>query len=216
MSGVATPDELRMIRELETKVDLDRSPAEELLRLAQLYIRPMFKEALAIPVLEKILERDPGNAWATYWLAYCHLHYGIDQPSLLKAKQLLESWLVSHECNDSNAEECAAVHELLVEVRDDILLSDISDAERVALLEESVRLAPQWSGNRWYLARAYIAVGRIEDAISQLEAAQANMIAADPCWDPTEDYFERSVTGRANYYLVDELPKMLQELRKRV
>jgi tetratricopeptide (TPR) repeat protein len=211
--GMATLDEYNMIKEFEATIDVNSSPIADVLKLANLYIRPLVKEGPAITILEKILERDPGNAWATYWLAFCLLHHGLDLPSLIRARDLLNGWLNNHSCGEYNRETCSAIYELLYEIRSDPYdLNDLPKSEAISLLERAVSFWPSWPKSRFSLALLFVDIGRIDDAIVQLKAAQSLTIRADPNWDLAKEYFERSVTGRANDYMRDEIPKILKML----
>lgn len=55
-----------------------------------LYIDPAHREAEAISLLEEILEMDPSNGRAQLWLAYCCIHYLMDEPALRRAIALTE------------------------------------------------------------------------------------------------------------------------------
>jgi len=199
----ATPEEAQMISALESRVNVETSPVDNLLRLAQLYICPQHSIERAVELLQAVLRRDPDNMWAKYWLAYRNLRYATTKGAVLEARRLLEH------C----PEQAGALYQLLCPVREE--LGDLSDEERVALLEESVRLEPNWTGNREWLALAYEKVGRIEDAVRQLETALQNMLPeADPSWDPVKSTFEAEVTGRTGVYSREEIPKILVRLRK--
>jgi hypothetical protein len=104
----------------------------DLLKLAQVYIEPAHEEQLAISLLEQILAREPSNAPAKLWLAYCCIHYLLDQASLRRAVQLLEDVI------DSQSGREAAAQVLLAEVLED--LGEIAPARKIELLEGSVRL----------------------------------------------------------------------------
>jgi hypothetical protein len=215
MLGHAKPDEEIMIRALEAQIDPLQSPVEDMIRLGQLYLCPAHDADGAMTIFKQVLEREPRHPWATYWLAYVYLWEQMDRDSLLLAKAMLESWLGSTAASSSGAEAKAAIFQRLAQVRDDPTLHDLSDAERATLLEESVRLAPHWVINRWYLARAYITLSRTTDAAEQLEAAQANIVPKDAAWDAADELFENDVTGcYGSTYLADEIRRMLGELRQ--
>lgn len=214
MTGVASPEEERMVRRLEATLDPDQSPTSDLLRLARLYIYPMYEEDRAIAVLDKVLDRQPDDPWARYWLAYCLKRFKMDRDSLLRAKELLGSWLDLHAHDPARGDAAGAMYQLLAEVRDEPELQDLSDVERIALLERSVHLAPGWTENRWFLGEAYLKVGRTDDAIGQLEAAEQNAIDADPAWDVLEFEFQLQVTGRVvGDTRAEQIRKALSDLR---
>lgn len=209
MNGHATPDEMVIIRALEAQIDPQQSPIADIVRLGQFYLCPVHDEERAMTLFKQALEREPQHPWATYWLAY--LYYW-DFFDMLSAKALLESWLASNESSCWEPQAKAAILQRLAEVRDSEDIDDLSDLERIALLEQSVQLASDWVRNRWYLARAYVAVGRFREAKEQLETAQANMIPNDPAWDAADDLFEHDVTGRVTGVYQDDIRRMLQEL----
>jgi hypothetical protein len=43
------------------------------------------EEHLAMPLLEQILDKEPSNAAAKLWLAYCGIHFLLDEASLRRA-----------------------------------------------------------------------------------------------------------------------------------
>jgi cytochrome c-type biogenesis protein CcmH/NrfG len=131
----------------------------DLLRLAQVYIEPAHEEQLAIPLLEQILAREPSNAPAKLWLAYCCIHYLMDEASLRRAVQLLQDVI------DSRSGLEAAAQMLLAEVRED--LGEIIPTRKIELLEASVRERPDWVFNRVRLGRAYRAEGRLAEGNEQ-------------------------------------------------
>ncbi len=211
--GHATPEEIKEVEELERGIDLERSSIEDLLKLGQLYIEPCHEEDRAIEVFEAILRRDPTNIWAKYWLAYCCVTYLMDEDSLKRAKDLLESCL-----SDPSGKNNAAVYLLLVRVFDELHYIDkkykVSDEEKLNLLEESVRLEPTWVSNRMNLAWLYKKLGRIDDAIHQIEKALENFISPESGWSTIQYYFEDVVTWRVSESWVEDFQKELKELKK--
>jgi tetratricopeptide (TPR) repeat protein len=103
----------------------------------------------------------------------------------------------------------AAAHLLLAEVRDE-QGGDLD--ERIALLERSVALAPDWVSNRQDLAWAYSEAGRQADATAQLNHAIGAVRAADPSWSIRQREFEESISGRAAAGTVERLREDLREL----
>lgn len=189
MTGHATSKEIQELNKLKDNLDVEKSPIEDLLKVGQIYIEPFHEEEKAIELFEIILKRDPANFWAKYWLADCCIRYLMEKPNLQRAVDLLESCL-----SDSTARKGAA-YQLLAEARSD--LGNISKQEEIQLLEGSVKLESAWTSNRMYLASLYESVGRIEDAIEQVEQALNNTIDVNPDWNIIEYNFETNVTGRA-------------------
>ncbi len=214
MSGHPNHDELDMISDLEAHIDPLHGPVEDMVRLGQLYICPIHDDERALGILRIALEREPLHPWAIYWIAYIQLWDLMDRDSLLSAKATLESWLDSTLPGSFEPEARAAILQRLVQVRDSQDLADLTDAERITFLEESVRLAPCWVINRWYLARAYLAVGRVSEAEEQLNTALANMTPEGPARDIEDDLFETDVTGCISAHLPEEIRRMLHEIHQ--
>ncbi len=212
--GHATPEEIREVEELERVIDFESSSIEDLLKLGQLYIEPCHEEEKAIEVFEAILKRDPGNVWAKYWIAYCCVNYLMDEDSLKRAKDLLDSCL-----SDVFGKGNAAVYLLLVRVIDELHYIDkkyrISEKEKLNLLEESVRLEPNWVSNRMNLAWLYKKLGRIDDAIYQIEKALENFISPESGWSTIQYYFEDAVTWRVSESWIEDFQKELEELKNK-
>jgi tetratricopeptide (TPR) repeat protein len=203
MSGHASEKDIESIKQLDASLDPASSPTNELLTLGLLYLEPLHQEDQAIRVFEAILKREAQNVWATYWLAYSYLHYVLDNSALLKAKSLLESYVSSYPMSNG------AIYELLANVLDDLdgswrrgvhsereLPPPTSLQEKIDLLEESVRLEPEWVHNRMSLSWAYERAGRFEHAIRELEQAKRNIIYPDVTWDIIKSSFEEVVSGR--------------------
>jgi tetratricopeptide (TPR) repeat protein len=202
MSGHATPDQLADIEARIAAVNPATSPAAELIDLALLLLEPAHREDVAINLLETLLGREPENGEARIWLAYALLHFRLDEAALRRAADLLTP-LLNHPTH------AAAAHLLLAEVRDE-QVGDLD--ERIALLERSVALAPDWVSNRQDLAWAYSEAGRQEDATAQLNQAIGAVRAADPSWSIQQREFEESITGRAAAGTVERLREDLREL----
>lgn len=181
------------IERLEPRIDPDSSSIDDMLILVQLYSREQ-RWADALSLLERAREREPGDAWALYWLVYICIHRRTKSPS---PKRIVEDWLSSHKCNDRNMEACAATYHRLSEASE----YQNSNEEIIELLEESVRLAPDWTSNRLSLADAYVKAGRNDDALAQLRAASANQVNLNPEWDICQSFYETSITGRASDFL---------------
>lgn len=212
MAGHANQDELNMIQALDAKTDLLLSSVDDIVRLGQLYLCPLHDDERAAELFKQVLNREPLHPWAIYWLAYISLWDLMDRESLLTTKAMLESWLSSDAVINFGPEARAAILQRLAQVRDSPELGDLKDSERITLLEESVSLAPNWVINRWYLARAYITVGKVMDAVNQLEKASDNIIAESSNLSLVDKIFESDVTGRVGPYLPKEIERMLKEL----
>jgi tetratricopeptide (TPR) repeat protein len=205
MDGVATPQQAAAIRQMLACIDMENSPVTDLLDVARLLIDPMYDYERGIEILLRIRDRDQSDPWVIYWYSYCVLHYLIDSQSVLRAIEMIQSWLDS-EFRETDAEAGAALLQMLIELCAE-LGPQKCPSQTVELLTESVRLSPGWTYNRWLLAAEYCACGRYDDASQQLDSALANMLPYDPSWDMLTEQFETIVTGRAGSYIADRFKK---------
>lgn len=202
MTGHATAAEAREIESREATLDRATSPVGELLELALLYLEPAHREDEAIELLESIVARHPQHAEARVWLAYALLHFGMDQDSLARAREVVTPVL-------ENTSHAGAAYMLLGEIGEE---DGVEVAERIRLLEASVAAEPEWVNNRHDLAVAYFEAGRSEDATAQLEAALGSIRGEDPDWSLARRSYEESLTGRTAFEAEDRLRAASREL----
>jgi thioredoxin-like negative regulator of GroEL len=205
MTGHATSEELKVVQQLEAAIDLTNSPIEDLLQLGQLYIEPCHREADAISLFDAVLQRDPAETRAKFWLAYCYLHYLMDPDAIRRAAVLLESII------QTDPHHAGAAYMLLAEVLEEE--SHLTVDRKIQLLEASVSLEPDWVYNRENLAQAYHEAGRFSDALEQIHKALANVTTTDPQWSITTRNFEESITGRIGYRVIERLTADLEKIR---
>ena len=209
MNGHANAEGLKLIERLEAVVDLKESPLEDLLELGQLYIEPCHREAEAISLFETVLSRDHNNACAKFWLAYCCLHYLMDQDALRRATTLLESVIES-----GDTQYTAAAYMLLAEVLEE--KGSLSTDKQIQLLEASVSSEPNWVYNRQSLAWAYMEAGRHSDALEHINQALANVKTPEPEWSFTKRNFEESITGRIGHRVTERLESTLEKVQEKI
>jgi tetratricopeptide (TPR) repeat protein len=206
MNGHASAEELELIKRLEAGIDLKESSTKDLLELGQLYIEPSHREAEAIQLFETVLQRDPYNASAKFWLAYCCVHYLMDEDALQRATDLLESVI---ERGDGE-EYTSAAYMLLAEVLEE---GDLSTERKIQLLEASVGYEPDWVYNHQSLAWAYMEAGKPSDALEQINQALSNVKSPDPEWSVTKWNFEETISGRIGNRATERLLADLEKLR---
>lgn len=207
MYGHASEEEIEYIREVERQVAKERNP-ETLLELGVLYIEPAHREAEAVELFESVLRMDPSNSRAQLWLAYCCIHYLMDQAALQRAVALTERL-------EDDWELRAAAALLRAEALEDA--GELSKSEKVRLLEMSVSRSPDWVSNRERLAWVYAELGRFEEALDHVRRALSNLEAFEPSRNSTEArIFEELVTGRGQPQLQEELTKHAYELEARL
>ncbi|MCI0337070.1 MAG: hypothetical protein L0226_05810 [Acidobacteria bacterium] len=205
MSGHASKDEMKIVEQLESAIDLKTSPIDDLLELGQLYIEPCHREAEAILIFETILMRNPHNNAAKFWLAYCCLHYLMDPKALQRAVSLLETNI------NANDDYAGASYAMLAEIFEE--QNSSSHEKKIQMLEASVIKEPSWVYNRQSLAWAYIEVGRFADAFEQIQIALTNVQEPDPGWNITKRNFEESITGRTGYRAIERLQSDLEKIK---
>lgn len=200
----SSPAEAEQIKKLEESLDLDQGDCARLIELGLLYHEPAHREEQSLQIFETLTKREPNSVWGLYWLCHLLIHHQMDVASLKKARNLLETWL-------SNNIGHGAIYQALWDVRQN--LSDVTEEEKIKLLEESVRLEPAWVSNRFLLASSYEKQNRVSDAIKQLEIAQNNFIQADPSWDLNKRTVEEEVTGRTSSRYRKRILEKLRALR---
>jgi tetratricopeptide (TPR) repeat protein len=205
MNGHATDEDMKIVRQLESKLDLGSSPLDDLLELGQLYIEPCHREGEAMRIFEAVLARDPNNADAKFWLAYCCLHYLMDPAALRRAAILLESLI------QTSPKLAGAAYMLLAEVLDEE--GNLTVDRKIELLEKSVALEPGWVHNRESLAWAYMEAGRFADALEQINRALTNVVTPTPDWKITIRNFEESITGRTGHLILERLSRDLEKIK---
>lgn len=200
MNGHASPEELNFVEEMGKDLSAKTASVEILFLLGRLYHEPLHREEEAITLLETLLTKEPRHKWAMYWLAHLYAFHVMDETSLKKAMTLAESII------DAYPQESGAAYEILAHVRKD--MGELSKEEYASLLEESVRLEPEWVNNRICLAEALASLGKNTDAVEQLRRAMRNLLQ----WRTTVLDFEETVTGRAGDGKLDEIKEMLDRL----
>lgn len=207
MNGHASIDDIKLVKLLESALDLGEGTIDELLELGQLYIEPCHREAEAISLFEAVLKRDPGNDCAKFWLAHCCYHYLMDQDSLRRAVALLQSVTVM------DRQYASASYLLLAEVLE--AQANLSVDKKIQLLETSVSLEPDWVYNRQNLAWAYMDAGRFLDAFEQIKQALVNVRIPESEWSVTKRNFEESITGRIGHRVIERLTSDLEKIKEK-
>jgi len=207
MTGHCSPEEVQRISELESKLKEGCATEEEMTRLARMYMCPAHRLEDALELFEQIVERNEKNAWARYWLAECYVHEVMTGEALRRGKELLDL----PEVSDSSWR--AASLGLLAHVLES--LNEVDEEGALRLREDAVDARPDWASNHYLLGRQYESLGRIPDAIRELEKAADNLIADTSDLDAWTLDFEVSVTGRAADDLPTEIPKRLARLKGR-
>jgi hypothetical protein len=87
--GHATLEEKRVIKELEEKIDVNKSPIGKLIELSLLYIEPCHNYEKAIELTKLILIRETENEMAKILMAFCCIHYLMSKDDLEYAEKIL-------------------------------------------------------------------------------------------------------------------------------
>ncbi|HVT61022.1 MAG TPA: hypothetical protein VHR45_21845 [Thermoanaerobaculia bacterium] len=162
-TGHATPQESERIAALEAKLGRKTISCDEHLELALLQLEPCHDGFRAAELLEEIIAAKPDHSLAKIWLAHCWIYEWMDEEALRNAVRLCNTLL----------DERVSVHlrsaALLLKASALRQLPDSDDP--LALLLESVRLAPDWISNREMLAQVYQERGDRNAAAEQLRRA---------------------------------------------
>lgn len=206
MNGHASEEEIKVVRRLESGMDFNTDPIEDLLELGQLYIEPCHREGEAMQIFEAVLKRDPGNSCAKFWLAHCCLHYLMDPDALRRAAGLLQSVI------QADPQHAGAAYMLLAEVLEEE--GSLPVDTKIQLLESSVACEPGWVYNRESLAWAYMESGRYADALERIHKASSNIMQPDPGWSIATRNFEESITGRIGHRVTERLTSDLEKIKR--
>jgi tetratricopeptide (TPR) repeat protein len=201
MASRATESDQQTLQTLLAHVRERPEDVDALVRLGALMFYPFHNTEVAIFYLESAIAQAPENVEARFWLGNCLYH---DQFDLAEAQTVLE--------------EAVA----LAPERPDVLtLLSAVMAERHAdpaswapLLERAVALAPDWVMPRERLARAYLALGRLDEAEAQIEAARPLVGSAQEPEDGSARYIEFAITGRLARSGEQRLNALLAKIRQ--
>ncbi len=206
--GHAAPGERQRMAELETKLRTRTITSGEHLELALLNLEPGHDGFRAAELLREMLAAEPENGSARLWLAYCCIYELMDPEALREAVRLCEELAPGQASADVRAAalllEAAALRQLA------------GDRDVLALLRESVRLAPTWIANRQWLAMIYQERGDRAAAEEQLREA-LEVSRAQPAPEPdryADQLFEMLITARGSHQIGGRLQEQLQELLK--
>lgn len=183
--GHAGNRDLAVLEELQRKAALATITDEELLRLALLQIEPAHDAFAAVDTLKYVLARGPWHDIARVWLGYLFVYELMDEDALRDAIRIADEVSANERRLKSAALwiKGSALRQLQIVDRG------------IAVLEESVKLEPEWVANRLALANAYRDADRKGDAIEQLTVALAKVGNAKAI--ECDDLFETLITGSA-------------------
>ena len=187
--GHETEKDIIKVNRLEENLDLEKTEIKKIIEVASFYIEPFHQEDKAMEMLKTIMKREPDNEIAKLWLSYCYIHYSMDEVSLIQAKELLESIIVN-----SFTVQKGAAKMMLAETLDD--LEAVTLHEQTKLLEESVLLEKNWVKNRYILGGLYKRLGKLSEAMEQLEKAFDRLLPYNDKLPNDEILFETEITGR--------------------
>jgi tetratricopeptide (TPR) repeat protein len=200
--GHETKQDIEKLNRLENDLKNEYTNPIKMFEVAILYIEPFHKEDKAIILLKNILDLEPQNELAKIWLSFCYLHYLMDKDSLFQAEELLKSII-----SNQNSLQMGAAKMLLAETLDD--LNKVTWSQKAKLLEQSVSLEPTWVKNRYNLAFTYKQLGKLSEAIAQIDLAIKNIIIPAAFLKDSEILYEESITGRFSKR------EFLQKIKKR-
>lgn len=184
--GHASPADRAHVQALERQAGSGGLTEDEELELALLYVEPLHEEDKAIARLEDLVSKGASGWQARIWLAYLYLHHRMDRSSLLAGREILSPLVTVP------GEPAAAALLLLSSISRD--LGELDTPGEAALLERSVQQAPTWALNRFLLAGCYRQLGQKEDALRELQQAEANLRTVEPPHTKLEEEFEVSIT----------------------
>lgn len=204
MPEPAITDREAVVRDLDDRVVGGAASTAEELELGCYCIEPLHDEERAIACFERVLLRDPNCSLARIWLAYCYLHYSMDDESMRAGRALLET------ITEGDPEHRGAALLLSAELGD--FSGQIAKEEVIDLLQRSVAAAPNWVNNRRSLATRYAALGHHPAADVQLSTAIQHIAVEDPQWHASRRLFEILITGRTAFQVAERMQELLRRL----
>lgn len=203
MDGHATVEQNRRIRLIEEKRHAGSATCDELLELSLLALEPKHDGFRAAELLARV-DAEYGDPRAKLWLAFTCIYELMDQTSLRTAVSACGVLISSA----SNVELLAAAWMLKAAAR-----RHLSAAEDVRNdIEQSVRLAPAWIGNRQLLAEVLREGGDRRGAEEQLRQALTNVRQMPPTTSYEEYMFQLLITAQRSTGIADRLQRRLDEL----
>lgn len=180
-------------------------------------------------LLDWLVTREPNNAEASFWLSYVAWGYIIDSYALLRAKYLLEH------CQPKEKSLLAAILFMLYTINLELKESNVLDVDEssfVNLLEDSIRIEPNWISTRMRYAVFLIENGNVPKALELVSQVQQDMFNSEkstpdsfePRRSERESIWEWWVTGRDHkafeialqsiaYFLNEYSPDSIDKLR---
>jgi hypothetical protein len=208
MQEPASVGQAAVVRALEERVVSRTATVAEEIEFGCCCLEPLHEEERGLACFENALLRDPGSAPARIWIAYCHLHYSMDDDAMRAGRALLVD--VIDGAVAGGAEYRGAALLLSAELGD--YFCQISKTTVLDLLTRSVAAAPNGVSNRRCLATRYAVLGHRGEADAQLSTAMQNILPEDPSWPVSRKLFERFITGRSAFQVGERLQELLVRL----
>lgn len=190
---------------LETLLKRETAEPENidlLIKLGRIYFVPFYEIKQALFYLDKALTLDPKNTEGRFWVAKCMYHYYCD---FARAKTVLEEALAINPI----LPECLS---LLASVLGDL---DEPIEQRIKLLNEAVRLAPDWTSPRRSLALLLIKKGQLSEAERLLLDGLELLKPQETIHDPLDAYYESAVTGRNSPDIRMKFESLIEKSREK-
>lgn len=204
-TGHASPGESERIAELDAKLHAGTITSDEQLELALLNLEPGHDGFRAAEMLRGMLAAEPEHDLARLWLAFCCIYELMDPDALREAIRLCDEL--------SQARVPVDVQAAALLLKAAALRQLAGDHDVLALLQESVRLAPEWIANRQWLAKIYEERGDQAAAEEQLQKAVEVSRKRPDTRSYADQLFEMLITARGSYQIEDRLQDQLRELR---
>ncbi len=170
--------------------------------LGAMLFEPFHQTDQAIEILEKVIEKEPDEITAHFWLAKCVYH---DYMDVERAQQILQKALEL----DNKRADCLS---LMASVITDL---GATAKERLYYLEQAVQQAPDWISPRQYLAQTLMELGALDKAETEVIIALSLVNTAKNIQpsNSVEEYYESAVTGRIWPHVQQELTDLLEAIR---
>jgi len=194
--------DIEVFKNLQEQVNKHPQDIQSQVLLGAMMFEPFHKTEQGIEILKKVIETEPHNVDAHFWLAKCFYHDYVDAQ---RAKEILQQALKL----DTKRADCLS---LMASVVTDL---GLSLKERLFYLEQAVQQAPDWITPRQYLAQTLMELGNTEKAEIEVMTALSVVdvqTGIQPS-NPVEEYYESAVTGRIWPNIKEELTQLLQSIR---
>jgi|GEM_PF-7058450 len=196
---------------LEQKLANGTISAKEKIALANWLADAVHDEDRAVQLFHEMIDEDPRNVWARYWLAYfLYVRYPLGgEEALLKAKSLLEVRSEDEDCSSASMVLLLNIENLL---RRENNLGEEDIHHSMEVVQKATDMRPEWPNHHHHLASLYQRTRQYDGELVELQRAQSLLYGKDVEVDPLDFDFEELVTGRTSQVTRHLIEKRLRQI----